>query len=183
MKLIVGLGNFGKQYEHTRHNIGFDVVDIFANSLGVNIDNERFNSYFLKTKYFNEEIILQKPLTYMNNSGVAVKQIADYFKIENKDILIVYDDMDIEVGKIKLKENGSSAGHNGIKSIISFLKTEEFKRIRVGIGKPTINTIDFVLSKPGKEEKAIIDEAKEKAVLAIKEYLKENFDKAMTKFN
>lgn len=183
MKLIVGLGNFGKQYEHTRHNIGFDVVDVFANSLGMNIDNEKFNSYFLKTKYFNEEIIIQKPLTYMNNSGVAVKQIADYFKIENKDILIIYDDMDIEVGKIKLKENGSSAGHNGIKSIISFLKTEEFKRIRVGIGKPTINTIDFVLSKPGKEEKVLIDEAKEKAVLAIKEYLKENFDKAMTKFN
>lgn len=184
MKLIVGLGNFGKDYEHSRHNMGFDVIDKFADSLGENIDKKGFHSLYLKCEYFDEDIILCKPQTYMNNSGIAVKEIMDYFKIDISDLLVIYDDMDIEVGHIKIKENGSSAGHNGIKSIISYLgNRQDFKRIRVGIGSPQFDKINFVLGKPSKEEQPKIDEAQENAVKAIKVYLKESFNKAMSIYN
>jgi len=183
MKLIVGLGNFGKNYEHTRHNLGFDVIDLLASDLGFIVETEGFHSQYLKTKYFDENIILQKPLTYMNNSGVAVKEISDFFKIDLNDILVIHDDMDIEVGKIKLKEHGSSAGHNGIKSIINCLGSDSFKRIKIGIGKPLYNSIDFVLSKPSKDEKELFETAIKKANEAIKFYLKNNFDMTMSKFN
>lgn len=183
MKLIVGLGNYGKEYEHTRHNMGFDVVDKFAESLGEDIDKSGFHSLYKKLKYFDEDIILVKPQTYMNNSGITVKEIKDYFKIELEDIIIVYDDMDIQIGHLKLKNNGSSAGHNGIKSIIQHLGTQEFKRIRVGIGSPNYNVIDFVLTKPNKEDQELIDESQKNAVEALKISIKESFNKAMTLYN
>lgn len=183
MKLIVGLGNYGKEYEHTRHNMGFDVVDKFAESLGEDIDKSGFHSLYKKLKYFDEDIILVKPQTYMNNSGIAVKEIKDYFKIELEDIIIIYDDMDIQIGHLKLKNNGSSAGHNGIKSIIQHLGTQEFKRIRVGIGSPNYNVIDFVLTKPNKEDQELIDESQKNAVEALKISIKESFNKAMTLYN
>ena len=103
MKLIVGLGNFGKEYEHTRHNMGFDVVDKFADSLGEDITKSSFHSLYFKGKYMGEDIILQKPQTYMNNSGIAIKEIMDYFDIDVGDLIVVYDDMDIKVGHLKLK--------------------------------------------------------------------------------
>ena len=185
MKLIIGLGNFGKEYEHTRHNMGFDVVDKFATSLGEDIDKKGFSSLYLKTKYWDEDIILLKPQTYMNNSGIAVRQVMDYFKIDISDIVVIYDDMDIEVGHLKLKENGSSAGHNGIKSIISNLgNRQDFKRIRVGIGAPSYDKTNFVLGKPSKEEQDKIDEAQDSAVKALKVYIKEgSFNKAMSLYN
>ena len=148
MKLIVGLGNPGKEYEHTRHNMGYDVVDLFASSLGFDIDKVGFKGLYTKVKYFNEDIILLKPTTYMNLSGDSIVLLKNYFKIDIEDIIIIYDDMDTKVGNIRLKIKGSSGGHNGIKSIIANLKTEEFKRIRVGIGKPVFNIIDYSFSKP-----------------------------------
>lgn len=183
MKLIVGLGNFGKEYEHTRHNMGFDVVDKFAESIGEDINKNGFHSLYLKCKYMGEDIILLKPQTYMNNSGIAIKEIMDYFDIDADDLIVVYDDMDIKVGHLKLKFEGSSGGHNGIKSIIQHIGTQIFKRIRVGIGSPTFNNIDFVLSKPSKEEKELIDEAQNNAAEALKIAIKESFNKAMSLYN
>ena len=183
MKLIVGLGNPGKEYEHTRHNMGYDVVDLFASSLGFDIDKAGFKGLYTKVKYFNEDIILLKPTTYMNLSGDSIVLLKNYFKIDIEDIIIIYDDMDTKVGNIRLKIKGSSGGHNGIKSIIANLKTEEFKRIRVGIGKPAFNIIDYVLSKPSSEEQELINKALQDAVDALKISIKESFNKAMTIYN
>ena len=183
MKLIVGLGNPGKKYEHTRHNIGFDVVDLFAEQAKIDIDKEAFKGLVGRGKVFDEDIYILKPQTYMNLSGESVREIVNYFKIELDDIIVIYDDMALEPGKIRLRASGSSGGHKGMQNIIDNLNTEDIKRIRIGIGEPTHDTIDYVLSKPLKEERPLLDEAIKQACDALKELLKENFDKAMTNFN
>ena len=184
MKLIVGLGNPGRNYAHTRHNMGFDTIDKLADSRGVSIEKENFKGLYTKVKYFDEDVILLKPLTFMNLSGDSIISCMNFFKIDKKDLLVIYDDLDIKPGHLKLKESGSSGGHNGIKSIISNLGSEEFKRIRVGVGRPEFDSvIDYVLKKPSKEEQELIDEAQNNAVEAIKIYLKESFNKAMTLYN
>lgn len=181
--LFVGLGNPGKEYEHTRHNIGFDFIDKFADSFGEDIDKNGFHGMYTKIKYFDKDIILFKPFTYMNNSGVAIKEIKDYFKIDINNIVIIHDDMDFNPGIIRLKESGSSAGHNGIKSIINYLGTEKFKRLRIGIGKFQYNIIDYVLTKPSKEDQEKIITAYNNGIDALKLYLKESFEKAMSFYN
>lgn len=183
MKLIVGLGNPGKKYEHTRHNMGFEVVDLFSELAQIDIDKESFKGLVGRGKVFDEDVFLLKPQTFMNLSGESVREIVSYFKIDVDDILVIYDDMALEPGKIRLRPSGSSGGHKGIQNIIDNLGTENIKRIRVGIGEPTYDTIDYVLSKPLKEERELIDQAIENAANAIKEYLKNNFDIAMTKYN
>ena len=181
--LFVGLGNPGKEYEHTRHNIGFDFIDKFADSFGEDIDKNGFHGMYTKIKYFDKDIILFKPFTYMNNSGVAIKEIKDYFKIDINNIVIIHDDMDFNPGIIRLKESGSSAGHNGIKSTINYLGTEKFKRLRIGIGKFQYNIIDYVLTKPSKEDQEKINAAYNNGIDALKLYLKESFEKAMSFYN
>lgn len=181
--LFVGLGNPGKEYEHTRHNMGFDFIDKFADSFGEGIDKNGFHGMYTKIKYFDKDIILFKPFTYMNNSGVAIKEIKDYFKIDINNIVIIHDDMDFNPGIIRLKESGSSAGHNGIKSIINYLGTEKFKRLRIGIGKFQYNIIDYVLTKPSKEDQEKINTAYNNGIDALKLYLKESFEKAMSFYN
>lgn len=183
MKLIVGLGNPGKKYEHTRHNMGFDVVDLFSELAQIDIDKDAFKGLVGRGKVFDEDVYLLKPQTFMNLSGESVREIVSYFKIPKEDIIVVYDDLDLEPGKIRLRLSGSSGGHRGIQNIIEQLGTENIKRIRIGIGKPTYDTIDYVLGKPLKEEQVLIDEAIKKAVDALKEILKNNFDSAMNKFN
>ena len=183
MKLIVGLGNPGKKYEHTRHNMGFDTVDLFAELAKIDIDKEAFKGLVGRGKVFEEDIYLLKPQTFMNLSGESVREIVNYFKIDINDVIIIYDDMALEPGKIRLRASGSSGGHKGMQNIIEQLGTEEIKRIRIGIGESTDDTIDYVLSKPLKEERPLIDEAIKNAVEALKEILKNNFEKAMTNFN
>ena len=183
MKLIVGLGNPTKKYEHTRHNIGFEVVDLFSELAQIDIDKESFKGLLGRGKVFDEDVILLKPQTFMNLSGESVQEVAHFFKIDVKDILIVYDDMALEPGRIRLRSSGSSGGHNGMQNIIDHMGTSDIKRIRVGIGEPQYDSIDFVLSRPTKEERVLIDEAIKDAAEAIKIYLKENFDIAMTKCN
>ena len=183
MNLIVGLGNPGKKYEHTRHNMGFEVIDLLSDMAKIDVDKNVFNGLLGRGKIFDKDVMLFKPTTYMNLSGTAIKQVVDYFKIELSDIIVVCDDMALPVGTIRLRSKGSSGGQKGLQNIIDLLGTEEFKRIRVGIGEPEFDAIDYVLSKPLKEEMPMIEEAINNAVEAIKEALRSDFERAMSRFN
>ncbi|MDQ0360856.1 aminoacyl-tRNA hydrolase [Breznakia pachnodae] len=184
MKLIVGLGNPGKHYEKTRHNAGFMVMDKIANKLGVSIDQNKFKGLYTQTFIKGTKTLLLKPQTFMNNSGESVQAIVDYFDIDIEDILIIYDDLDLPVGKLRLREKGSAGGQNGVKSIIRYIGTQELRRIRVGIGKdPRIPTVDYVLGKVIKEDLASFEEAIDTAADAAIESVNTEFDLVMAKFN
>ncbi|MCR4911277.1 MAG: aminoacyl-tRNA hydrolase [Bacilli bacterium] len=183
MKLIVGLGNPGKKYEHTRHNMGFDAVDLFADLAKIDVDKDIFKGLLGRGKVLEHDVMVLKPQTFMNLSGESVRAVMDYFKIDIDDIVVVFDDMALPVGKIRLRANGSSGGHKGMQNIIDHLGTDKIKRIKIGIGEPTFDAIDYVLGKPSKDDAPLIQEAIEKAVEALKEYLKRDFDVAMNKFN
>ena len=156
MKLVVGLGNPGKKYEKTRHNMGFMVVDEFCDIAQIDCDKEVFNGLMGRAKLFDDDIIFFKPTTYMNLSGNAVIQVVNYFKIELEDIIVIYDDMALPPGVIRLRESGSSGGQKGMQNIIDVLKSDQIKRIRIGIGEPKYDGIDHVLGKPYDEEKQLI---------------------------
>lgn len=185
MKLIVGLGNIGKQYEHTRHNMGFDVIDKFAEMVKADIDREKFNGLYtiVKNPSFEEDFILAKPSTFMNLSGQFVAPMMSFFKISVDDLLVVYDDMAIEEGKIRLRPSGSSGSHNGMKSIISSIGSDKFKRIRVGIGEPPFGGADYVLSKIDNETQKKLDVGINNASLAIRDYLLHDFNYSMNHYN
>ncbi len=184
MKLIVGLGNPGKEYEKTRHNTGFMVMDRLAETFQVSINVKKFKGEYVKFKYRGEDVILLKPMTYMNNSGESVIQVMNYFKIDVEDLLVIYDDMDTPTGKLRLRQSGSAGGHNGIKSIIAHVGTQNFKRIRVGIDKhPQIPVVDYVLGRFSKEEQPLIDEGIDRAVKAVEMMLDKDFVAAMNAFN
>lgn len=156
MKLIVGLGNPGQEYERTRHNVGFMVLDSFLGNVSW---QQKFNGLFYKTIMDGEQVIFLKPTTYMNNSGQSVVQFANYFHIDVTDILIVHDDLDLPLGTYKLKRNSSSGGHNGLKSIISCLNSEAFLRLKVGVTyQRGDNTIDYVLGKFSKKEFELLEQ-------------------------
>ena len=180
MKMIVGLGNPGKQYERTRHNSGFMAIDKVAEKLNLNIDKKEFVALTAK----NNQVILVKPQTYMNNSGEAVSQIMKYYHIDINDLLIIYDDLDLKYGQLRLRLKGSSGGHNGIKSIINYIHSENFKRIRIGIEKnPLIETADYVLGKVEKDKQQLFDDSIEKASQAAIEFITDEFEKIMNKYN
>lgn len=183
MKLIVGLGNPGKGYELTRHNSGFRAIDEFAEIAKVDFNREDFKGVYAKFKIDDEDIFLFKPMTFMNLSGTAVQEISHYFKVDVNDILVIYDDMAIEPGEIRLRPSGSSGGQKGMQNIIDCLGTESIKRIRIGIGEPKFDAIDYVLGKPSDDEKDKIDSAIHNAALAVKEYLLHDFLRAMNRFN
>ena len=184
MKLIVGLGNPGKKYEGTRHNMGFMAIDLLSDQAQIDVDKEVFHGLMGRGTIYNEDVILFKPTTFMNLSGTAVQEVVHYFKIELDDIIVVYDDMALEPGKIRLRYEGSSGGHKGMQNIIDCLSSDKIKRIRIGIGEPgEWDTIDYVLSKPLKDEAPLIEEAIANSVRALKEMLKSDFDRAMNKFN
>ncbi|MBO6048074.1 MAG: aminoacyl-tRNA hydrolase [Erysipelotrichaceae bacterium] len=184
MKLIVGLGNPGSKYEGTRHNTGFMAIDAFAESVNQKIDIQKFKGQYVKFKYKGEDIILLKPMTYMNNSGESVIACMNYFKIDVKDLLVIYDDLDMPTGKLRLREKGSAGGHNGVKSIIHYVGSQEFKRIRIGIDHiPRWDTINFVLGRFLSDEQPLIEEGIKNAVAAIHCYLDDNFSKAMNNYN
>jgi len=185
LKLIVGLGNPGKQYEKTRHNAGFMVIDELAQSLQIEPSQLKFKGLCGETRIGGEKVVLLKPLTYMNLSGESVIQAVNFFKAEKDELLIIYDDLDTPVGKIRLRLKGSAGGHNGIKSIIQHLGTEEFQRIRVGIGRPMPGqkVVDFVLQNFRAEEEGDIKAAIDQSAAAAKQWLKEPFEQVMNKFN
>lgn len=184
MKLIVGLGNPGKEYDNTRHNVGFMVMDRLSDVFNVSISTSKFKGEYVKFKYHGEDIIFLKPMTYMNLSGESVIQVLHYFKMSADDLLVIYDDLDMPTGKLRLRESGSAGGHNGVKSIIAQLKTQSFKRIRVGIDKhPRIKVVDYVLGHFTKEQQPLIDEGVENAVKAVEMYLDQGFTAAMNHYN
>lgn len=184
MKLIVGLGNPGKQYENTRHNIGFMFVDSLASALNTSFKlNKSLKSEIAEGIINNEKVIIIKPQTYMNLSGEAVRSVQNYYKINIEDILVIYDDLALPTGKIRIRKNGSSGGHNGMNNIIELIKTQDIKRIRIGIDKPNINQVDYVLGKFSVEEKIIIDNVTAKALDIIKSFITDSFDDFMNKFN
>ena len=183
MKLLVGLGNPGKKYEGTRHNMGFMTLDLFSDVSKIDIDREAFQGMIGRGKLFGEDVMLFKPTTFMNLSGHAVSEVVNYFKIDIDNVVVVYDDMALEPGTIRLRLSGSSGGQKGMQNIIEQLGTEKIKRIRVGIGEPEDDSVDYVLSKPLKEEKELIDKAIEKAKDALVMYLKKDFDAAMNTYN
>jgi PTH1 family peptidyl-tRNA hydrolase len=185
MKLIVGLGNPGKQYEKTRHNIGFQVVDRLSEKLDIPLTQAKFKGLFGSGHVRGEKVILLKPLTYMNLSGEAIRMVMDYFNISPEDIIVIYDDLDLPVGKIRLRQKGSAGGHNGIKSTIQHLGTQEFNRIRVGIARPQNgqSVTDYVLSNFSGEEQEIINEVVNRCAEACEAALEKPFLQVMNEFN
>ena len=184
MRLVVGLGNPGIQYAMTRHNIGFMVVDHLLNKIDLGTERQGFSGVYYKGKINGEDVIILKPHTYMNNSGLSVRQIVDYFKIDINDILVINDDLELPTGYFRLREHCHSGGHNGIKSIDAHLGTDMYKRLRVGIGKDVnIPVVDYVLGKLTEEEKPLIKEAIEVAANAVNDWFAMPFDRVMNKYN
>ena len=184
VKLIIGLGNPGKEYENTRHNCGFMVLDKLAEDLGVNIDQAKFKGLYVKTKVQGEDVVLLKPQTYMNLSGESVGEVMRFFKISKEDILVIYDDLDLPVGKIRLRQNGSAGGHNGIKSLIQHVGGQDFKRIRVGIDRhPFIPVVDYVLGKFTNEQMVDLKDAINQAALAARDFVTQDFNRVMNTYN
>lgn len=184
MKLIVGLGNPGVRYENTRHNVGFMVMDELAKLCNTSIDQDKFEAKISKFKVEGEDVILMKPETFMNNSGFALRSCMDFYKIDPKDVLVIYDDKDLPVGKLRIRQKGSAGGHNGVKSIITCIFTQEFDRIRVGIGRnPNYDLADWVLSKFKAEERKDLDEGVAEAAKAAYYSINHPFTAVMNKFN
>ena len=185
MKLIVGLGNPGKEYENTRHNTGFLCLDKVARALDVKINRRAFNALIGKTTYRGEQVILMKPQTYMNLSGEAVGKAVRYYHLDpGSDVLVVYDDLDLPVGNLRLREGGSAGGHNGIKSIIAHLSTQQFCRIRVGIGSDKKeDTRDYVLSGFWGEDIEKWQKAIDEASKACVEFINNRFQDVMNRHN
>lgn len=184
MKLIVGLGNPGKEYENTRHNTGFMAIDEYAKINNIDFNKNKFDGLYTDILVNNEKVILLKPQKYMNLSGEVIYKYMDYFKIDKEDILIIYDDMDLDVGTFKIRFKGGSAGHNGLKNIESNISSNEYKRIKIGISKnKNIDTVNYVLGKFSKEEKEKLNEVLKNIPNIINDYLKLDFDKLMNKYN
>ena len=183
MKIIVGLGNPGKEYEKTRHNCGFMVLEKYAKDKKLDF-KKKFNGEYCEYIVENEKILLVKPQTYMNLSGNCVIKYMKYFNIDMNDLLIIYDDMDFELGQYKIKKRGSSAGHNGIKSIIDSLGTEEISRIRIGISRTASNSKNYVLGKLNKKQTEVMSDVIDSICKIIDDYANNmDIDKLMEKYN
>ena len=184
MKLIVGLGNPGREYEKTRHNIGFMCIDKVANYFNVDFNMNKFNGMYTQFNYNGEKVILLKPLKYMNLSGEVVRDFVNFYKIDINDILIMCDDLDTSVGTYRLRYKGSSGGHNGLKNIELHLNSKEYKRIKIGISNnKNMDTKDYVLGKFSKEEMDLINPIIDKMPNIIEDYLNLSFDNVMSKYN
>jgi len=186
MYLIVGLGNPGKQYEATRHNMGFDAIDYLIEKYNIPQAGVKFNAMYGKGVIGGEKVILMKPLSFMNLSGGPVQEMANYFKIDPEtEMVVIYDDIDLEPGQIRIRKQGSAGGHNGIKDIIRRLGTEKFLRIKVGVGaKPKgWDLADHVLSRFADSDRRLVDEAIENAGDAVEKILSQGPDAAMNEYN
>ena len=185
MFLIVGLGNPTKQYEKTRHNIGFDVMDALADKYNISISENKHKALCGKGVIEGMKVVLAKPQTYMNLSGESIREAVDYYKIDPEDIIVIYDDISLEPGQLRIRLKGSAGGHNGIKNIIAHLGTQEFPRIKVGVGAkpPKMDLADYVLSRFGAEEQKMMDEAFGEAAEAAVMMMTAGAERAMNHYN
>ena len=184
MYLIVGLGNPEEEYNLTRHNMGFHAINFLSEEYKIDVKKNKFEGLYGLGEIEGEKVVLLKPQTYMNLSGKSIIDFKKFYKIDNNNIIIIFDDMDIEPGIIKIRKKGGAGSHNGMKSVIEYLGTEEFNRIRIGIGRnDEIQKINYVIGHVSKEEMLKIDDGAKKAVEAIKEILKNGIDSAMNKLN
>lgn len=185
MYLIVGLGNPEDKYSNTRHNMGFDVINELSRECGIKVSKSKFDAFYGMGEINGKKVILAKPQTYMNLSGESIIKFKKFYKLSNKNIIVIYDDMDLNIGDIRLKAKGGPGTHNGMKSVVDNLNTEEFIRVRVGIGTPKYkdDIINYVLEQVPKREREILDESIIKAKDSIIEILENGIDRAMNKFN
>lgn len=184
--LIVGLGNPGKKYEGTRHNAGFMAIDVLANRLGVKLDRLKYKSLCCQVELGDKRCLLMKPQTFMNNSGEAVQEAARFYKIPAERVLVLFDDISLPPGKLRIRRKGSDGGHNGIKSIIYLLNSDQFPRVKIGVGKkphPDYDLASWVLSGFSKPDQQLMLEAYDKAADAVELLVKEETDKAMNLYN
>ena len=172
MKIIAGLGNPGQKYDKTKHNTGFMTMDHYLDEKDLSLDKDKFEGHWTKQKINGEDVILLEPQTYMNESGRSVSQVANFFKVDPEDILIIQDDMDMPIGKIRIRANGKSGGHNGIKSIIRDLGTEKFNRLKIGIRHPKNATVvSWVLTPFNDEQQKLMDDAFDTSVRIIDDFI------------
>jgi len=181
MKIVVGLGNPGRQYERTRHNVGFQVLDILAERYGVVFAPHKFQCLAAQVRVGVEKALLVKPLTYMNLSGQAVAPLVRFYKVPLEDLLVVYDDMDLPLGALRMRPKGGAGGHKGMKSVIQHLGSQDFPRLRVGIGRPPgrMDPVDYVLSRFSAQEEEVMQIVRERAADAIEKWLREGIEAAM----
>ena len=185
MYLIVGLGNPENEYSNTRHNMGFNVINKIATDCDIKISQSKFNGQYTIEHINGEKVIFLKPQTYMNSSGESVIEFKNFYKIPCENIIVVYDDIDLEPGTIRIRKKGSPGTHNGMKSVVHFLQTEDFVRVRVGIGKPKYSNdlINYVIGAIDEEDKKILEQGVNRAADAVLEILKNGIDVAMNKYN
>lgn len=185
MKLIVGLGNPGRKYEKTRHNIGFSVIDQLSERFQIPVNKEKFRGLIGEGVISGEKVVLLKPLTYMNLSGESVRPAMDWYRAELDELLVIYDDLDLPLGKIRLRLKGSSGGHNGMKSIINHLGTDHFKRLKIGIDRPPagMSVPNYVLAPFTSEEQPHVEQVISEASEAVETWLTEDFLQVMNQFN
>lgn len=185
MKIIVGLGNPGKQYEATRHNIGFHVIDELSKRLDIPLTQSKFNGMYGIGQVGTEKVMLLKPLTYMNLSGECIVPMMDYYEVNDDEIVVIYDDLDLQVGKLRLRQKGSAGGHNGIKSIIQHLGSQEFNRIRIGVDRPKngMKVPDYVLSNFSEDEKIEMIHAVKNSANACEDWVTKKFLDVMNTYN
>ncbi|MBQ5696190.1 MAG: aminoacyl-tRNA hydrolase [Clostridium sp.] len=183
MFLIVGLGNPGKEYDGTRHNIGFAAIDYIADKYNIELNRVKFKGVFGEGFIDNKKVILLKPTTYMNLSGESIREVINFYKISNEEIIVLYDDISLEVGRLRIREKGSHGGHNGIKSIIANLGTDVFPRVKIGVGAPKGNLVSHVLGKFDNEEVEILKETIKASSEATSIIIKSDIKSAMNKLN
>lgn len=184
MKLIIGLGNPGKEYDNTRHNIGFFMIDQYLDSKGINQYKTKFNGLYVDLVIHGEKVIFLKPQSYMNLSGEVVRRFVDFYKISIDDILVISDDLDLNIGNFKLKEKGSSGGHNGLKNIELHLGTQNYKRIKIGIANnKNVDTKDYVLGKFQAEDMNLYQDLSKTINHILDEYFLQSFDLLISKYN
>lgn len=185
MYIIAGLGNPTREYEKTRHNVGFDTIDVLADRLNTSVDEKKFKGLYGRGIIAGEKVILLKPQTFMNLSGESVREAADFYKVDPEHIIVIYDDISLDVGQLRIRKKGSAGGHNGIKNIIAHLGTQEFPRIKVGVGDkpPRMDLADYVLSCFSKEDREKMEQAFKDAADAVEVMITEGADAAMNRFN
>ena len=185
MYIIAGLGNPGRKYMYTRHNVGFDVIDLLAAKHGIGVNRKKFKGAVGMGRIKGHEVMLLKPLTYMNLSGMSVLDAVEYYRTEYENLMVIHDDVDLELGRIRIRRSGSAGTHNGMRSVIYQLQTEDFPRLRLGIGRPTEgeDLSFYVTGRFSKEERNIINETENRAVLAVEAFISDGLEAAMGLYN